>query len=138
MFAVENEELWRAEKKHLQIGKGSKGTLRGHGVREGNLKRLKCGQGVRMGGGGRKPFFADLYPGVKRFFEGERAGGHYIDSEDLTFEFQSMLELTQVRLRAQEAADGLSSVEKTLLDRTTQTLSTIWEGVVNGGIGGTG
>ena len=36
-----------------------------------------------------------------------------------------MLELTQVRLRAQEAADGLSSVEKTLLDRTTQTLSTI-------------
>ena len=71
------------------------------------------------------PFFADLYPGVKRFFEGERAGGHYIDSEDLTFEFQSMLELTKVRLRAQDAADGLSSVEKTLLDRTTQTLSTI-------------
>ena len=60
VFAVENEELWGAEKKRFHFGEGSKGTLRGHGVREGYLNILKCGKGLRMGGGGRNPFYCGL------------------------------------------------------------------------------
>ena len=37
-FAVKNETFWRAEKKRLQLGKGTKGTLRCQGVRWATLR----------------------------------------------------------------------------------------------------
>ncbi len=76
------------------------------GVKDGCAQTLRVSKGLRLGGAGAKPKFADLYPAIKHFFEHERSSGNYVDQEDLVNEFQHLVRLSLVRLQANRERRG--------------------------------
>jgi hypothetical protein len=107
-WAHENEAEWLAEKEGLSLGAGIKVSLSTQGVRSNVGVKFSTSRGLRTSGAGAKPLLEGHYPAMREYLGIERAGGRFVDSEDLDLEFEALLNNLKAELESEQ--ERLASV----------------------------
>ena len=108
---VQHKDKWVDEQARLRLGRGSKGTLRSHGVSGSFTKTFSVSKGLRAKGAGTKAQLAELYPVMRTWFEKRRAAGYYVDAGALLHQFEYVIRMCKVQLIAKQKITELTMEE---------------------------
>ena len=87
----ERRDEWKAYTQANKLGKGSRGSWRGKGIRTARSLMKDQSFGVRAKGAGTKAHFPWAIPALKLWLEVERSYGHSLGKKDLLHQFTELL-----------------------------------------------
>ena len=83
--------FWKAKVHEVDVGSGSRGSLKKNGQHLLQCRRLKLCREVRAAGVGRKDDFKHVREAVRVWVQSERENGHAFEGHDLIEEFLYIL-----------------------------------------------
>ena len=130
-LAAQDEDKWLLEKQRLQMGKGTKGTLRSPGQSKSFLQTMTVSRGLRAKGAGAKPDLPELYVKIREWFEKQRAAGRYVDANMLVMQFEYLMSLCKAQLKARveltaQDAKKLKVIELKIPKMVVKSTRTYW------------